>query len=446
MPPQKIGLFLAGLNAFVFPRPPRLRAGGGRGGASGHPRRRQRSCRSARGADRRWRALRAVADASNIDDFAAKIDMVFRDHRQTAHMVALGLKLAGRYSVAGMVEAYAGLIRQSLGTGASTGASKPATGPRQRHDAAFLAAMTASPEAPGPANISSSGSTMPRSPAGCSGWSGAGESGPATQVFISVGERSRPGASSTLPTLLSLERMLLRGAELSTGSDRTNAAISANPRCPRAFRPNIVIDLTDGAGTDVAPNAVRLRRSADGHPGERRLPRRCSSAARRASPSSASSTARNRPHRCVRHRLAGGRDRHRCAHRGGRLARHHFAAQGLSGSGAGCCGVGKPACRAIGTGLPLPTRRKTSPAPPRAPPTGFAATARTGIGWRFVEPGQYDWTRATRRTRWNVLADPIDLAFYADPFPLTCSKDYLFFETSTTRPRRASSPSPPSTS
>jgi hypothetical protein len=45
--------------------------------------------------------------------------MVFRDHQQTAQMVALGRKLAGRYSVEGMVEAYAGLIRQSLGTGAS---------------------------------------------------------------------------------------------------------------------------------------------------------------------------------------------------------------------------------------------------------------------------------------------------------------------------------------
>jgi glycosyltransferase involved in cell wall biosynthesis len=120
MPPQKVGTFLAGLNVFVFPSTAEtFGLAAVEAAQAGIPvvANDLSVLREVLTVDGKPCAL--FADASNVDDFAAKIDMVFRDHQQTAQMVALGRKLAGRYSVEGMVEAYAGLIRQSLGTGAS---------------------------------------------------------------------------------------------------------------------------------------------------------------------------------------------------------------------------------------------------------------------------------------------------------------------------------------
>ncbi len=130
LPPQKIGLFLAGLNAFVFPSTAETfglaAVEAAQVGipvvANDLP-----VLREVLTVDGQPCAL--FADASNVDDFTAKVDMIFRDHQQTASMIALGRKLAGRYSVDTMVAAYAGLIRQSLGTGASRPAgqsSRPA--------------------------------------------------------------------------------------------------------------------------------------------------------------------------------------------------------------------------------------------------------------------------------------------------------------------------------
>ncbi|MDQ2704736.1 MAG: glycosyltransferase family 4 protein [Pseudomonadota bacterium] len=120
LPPQRVGLFLAGLNAFVFPSMAETfglaAVEAAQAGvpvvANDLP-----VLREVLTVDGEPCAL--FADAANVDDFAAKIDTVFRDHQQTAHMVALGRRLAGRYSVDGMVDAYAGLIRQALGTGSS---------------------------------------------------------------------------------------------------------------------------------------------------------------------------------------------------------------------------------------------------------------------------------------------------------------------------------------
>jgi glycosyltransferase involved in cell wall biosynthesis len=120
MPPRQIGLFLAGLNAFVFPSTAEtFGLAAVEAAQAGVPvvANELPVLREVLTIDGEPCAL--FADASNVDDFAAKIDMVFQDHKQTAHMVALGRKLAGRYSVEGMVDAYAGLIRQSLGSGAS---------------------------------------------------------------------------------------------------------------------------------------------------------------------------------------------------------------------------------------------------------------------------------------------------------------------------------------
>jgi glycosyltransferase involved in cell wall biosynthesis len=127
MPPQKVGLFLAGLNAFVFPSTAETfglaAVEAAQAGvpvvANDLP-----VLREVLTVDGEPCAL--FANAADVDDFAAKVDTIFRDHRQTAHLVALGRRLASRYSVGGMVEAYAGLIRQSLGTGASSGASQSA--------------------------------------------------------------------------------------------------------------------------------------------------------------------------------------------------------------------------------------------------------------------------------------------------------------------------------
>lgn len=116
MPPQKVGVFLAGLNAFVFPSTAEtFGLAAVEAAQAGIPvvANELPVLREVLTVDGEPCAL--FADASDVDDFAAKIDMVFQNHQQTARMVALGRRLAGRYSVEGMVEAYAGLIRQSLG-------------------------------------------------------------------------------------------------------------------------------------------------------------------------------------------------------------------------------------------------------------------------------------------------------------------------------------------
>lgn len=128
MPPQKIGLFLAGLNAFVFPTMAETfglaAVEAAQAGipvvANDLP-----VLREVLTVDGESCAL--FANAADVDDFAAKIDVIFSDHQRVAQMVALGRKLAGRYSVEGMVDAYAGLIRQSLGSGESRSAGQSPT-------------------------------------------------------------------------------------------------------------------------------------------------------------------------------------------------------------------------------------------------------------------------------------------------------------------------------
>ncbi|MEW9837197.1 glycosyltransferase family 4 protein [Mesorhizobium marinum] len=130
MPPSRVGLFLAGLNAFVFPSTAEtFGLAAVEAAQAGIPvvANELPVLREVLTVDGEPCAL--FADAANVDDFAAKIDQVFQDHKQAAHMVALGRRLAGRYSVDGMVEAYAGLIRQSLDSdaGRTAGSSAPST-------------------------------------------------------------------------------------------------------------------------------------------------------------------------------------------------------------------------------------------------------------------------------------------------------------------------------
>ena len=123
MPPQKVGLFLAGLNVFVFPSlAETFGLAAVEAAQAGIPvvANDLPVLREVLTVDGEPCAL--FANAADTEDFAAKIDMVFRDHQSTARMVALGRRLAGRYAVSGMVDAYAGLIRQSLGSEANISA------------------------------------------------------------------------------------------------------------------------------------------------------------------------------------------------------------------------------------------------------------------------------------------------------------------------------------
>ncbi len=118
MPPQKIGLFLAGLNVFVFPTlAETFGLAAVEAAQAGIPvvANDLPVLREVLTVDGEPCAL--FADASDVEDFTAKIDRVFGDLRESARMVALGRRLAQHYSVDVMVDAYAGLIRQSLGPG-----------------------------------------------------------------------------------------------------------------------------------------------------------------------------------------------------------------------------------------------------------------------------------------------------------------------------------------
>lgn len=114
--PKQVGLFLAGLNVFVFPSAAETfglaAVEAAQAGvpvvANDLP-----VLHEVMTVDGESCAL--FVNALDADDFTAKVDVVLRDHAKSARMISLGRKLAGRYSVDGMVQAYAGLIRQSLG-------------------------------------------------------------------------------------------------------------------------------------------------------------------------------------------------------------------------------------------------------------------------------------------------------------------------------------------
>jgi len=125
--PQQVGMFLAGLNVFVFPSAAETfglaAVEAAQAGvpviANDLP-----VLHEVLTVDGESCAL--FVNAHDVDDFAAKIDVVVGDHTKAARMISLGRKLASRYSVDSMVQAYAGLIRQSLGTGASLHAGRGA--------------------------------------------------------------------------------------------------------------------------------------------------------------------------------------------------------------------------------------------------------------------------------------------------------------------------------
>lgn len=121
LPPSRVGWFLAGLDVFVFPS---LAESFGLAAveavqagipvvANDLP-----VLREVLSVDGEACALFAVA--ADTDDFAAKVDLMFADDHAADRMRLLGQKLAAHYSVPAMVDAYAGLIRTSLGRGGDT--------------------------------------------------------------------------------------------------------------------------------------------------------------------------------------------------------------------------------------------------------------------------------------------------------------------------------------
>jgi len=248
---------------------------------------------------------------------------------------------------------------------------------------------------------------------------------------VSVSVREWPGTSSALPTLLSLERMLLRRSQPS-GSDRIDRSDLGGARVARAgFPPDVVIDLTNGAGTDVAPNAVILRPLYDGLPGETAL---ASALFFRGTPRI--EIERIEPGEAAGRVVASGTaSLEAAAGIGGGIeavASRVIALllKALSGGGQTAAPCDSLPVRAIGNREVLTrTAKDVARAAVRAAYRLCCHPSHWRIGWRFVEPGQDVWTRRDLSgARWNVLADPVD-HFYADPFPLTWQgKEYLFFE------------------
>lgn len=126
--PQQVGAFLAALNVFVFPTlAETFGLAAVEAAQAGIPvvANDLPVLREVMDVDGESCAL--FCDAADTDDFAAQIDIIGRDHAKVARMIALGRKLAARYSVHHMVDAYRGLILQSLDKGKPRPATPPST-------------------------------------------------------------------------------------------------------------------------------------------------------------------------------------------------------------------------------------------------------------------------------------------------------------------------------
>ncbi len=290
--------------------------------------------------------------------------------------------------------------------------------------------MTGPPQAAGPARL-----LVRVDDAGLSRWVlrlvEALEKRPGTQAYVSVDDRSGEDTPPALTTLLSLERMLLRRSQPGD-SDRIGRADIGEARlAPDGFSPDIVIDLTDGSGADVATDAVRLRPLYDGQPGQTAL--------------ASALFFRGTPEIAIE-RIEPGED-------AGRIVASGTASlEAAAGIGGGIEAVASRASvllikalsgvegrsvvpqslpiRAIGNGDVIRrSAKEVARAAVRAAYRLCCYCSHWRVGWRFVEPGDDVWTRRDLSgKRWHMLADPVD-HFYADPFPISRQgRDYLFFE------------------
>ncbi|MBL8580085.1 MAG: hypothetical protein JNK47_23030 [Mesorhizobium sp.] len=250
---------------------------------------------------------------------------------------------------------------------------------------------------------------------------------PRSRVFVRLVEPT--GATSTaLPTLLSLEKMLV-GKRQPGGADRLGRdALDAKYAEPAGFRPDIVIDLT-AEGIDV--QAVRLRPLYDRQPGEIAL---ASALFFRGTPDIA--IEKIEPGQAVGTVVASGTaSLEAAAGVGGGIEAVAsrvitLLLKTLSGPSDVPVVAQSTAIRQIqNRDVAVRTAKDVARAAVRAAYRLCCHGSHWRVGWRFAEPGGDVWSRRDLAgARWNVLPDPVD-HFYADPFPLHWQgRDYLFFE------------------
>jgi hypothetical protein len=252
---------------------------------------------------------------------------------------------------------------------------------------------------------------------------------PGCRLFLRLVEPTAP-ASSALPTLLSLEKMLVRKHQPG-GADRLEReALQGKFAEPAGLRPDVVIDLTDN-GIAIDAQAVRLRPLYDGQPGQTAL---ASALFFRGTPA------------IVIERIEPGQATGRV------VASGTASLEAAAGIGGGIEAVASrtitlllkalsdpedapavtpslPIRQVRGRNIAVRTAKDVARAAVRAAYRLCCHGSHWRIGWRFVETGNDVWSRRDLAgVRWNVLPDPVD-HFYADPFPLRWQgKDYLFFE------------------
>ena len=204
---------------------------------------------------------------------------------------------------------------------------------------------------------------------------------PGTQVYLRITERGGHDRSSALRTLLSLGTHAAE-ADRTCGADRDRSRCTRRAaRQPAGFKPDVVIDLTDGDSRSAQSQTSRLRPLYDGNPGETAL---ASALFFRGTPQITIERvcpATTPVGHHLRHGLARGSRRRRRRHRSGRLARRSpllLKALSRGHHGFRRCEARAWLRRPIGNRDILSIRPRMSPALPPAPPTGFAATDRTG--------------------------------------------------------------------
>ncbi len=256
------------------------------------------------------------------------------------------------------------------------------------------------------------------------------EQRPGSRVFVRSVD-SPVGQSSSLATLLSLERMLLRRSR-ECGADRLEAAkFGGRFAEPDGLEPDLVIDLT-AAGAELPSGGTPcLRPLYNGRAGEIAM---ASALFFQGTPDIAiERSAADSPPRIV---ASGTASLEAAAGIGGAIEAVGSrvvvlllsALSSAPGSGAATPTVAP--VRPIGLADILRRSAKdVARAAARAAYNLCCHGSHWRVGWRFVEPGGDVWSRRDLAGgRWNVLADPVD-HFYADPFPLTWQgRDYLFFE------------------
>jgi glycosyltransferase involved in cell wall biosynthesis len=127
LPPSRVGVFLAGLDVFVFPTlAETFGLAAVEAAQAGVPVVANDLPVLREVLESEGEECALFVDAANTGDFAAAIDRLLGDPVLAARKVALGRRLASRYSVRNMVETYASLIRrvrgaETAGEGATSG-------------------------------------------------------------------------------------------------------------------------------------------------------------------------------------------------------------------------------------------------------------------------------------------------------------------------------------